>query len=102
MPVGPMQGAGMNRMFLLRLPSHPILRALALIALATLAVVLFFLGAVIWLTLLAIGLVAALVLRLFGGRPPAHPGAQPGRGNVIEGEFKVLDRDGRESPPHDH
>jgi L-asparagine transporter-like permease len=89
-----MHGADMNRMFQFRLPTHPVLRALTLAALAALAVVLFFLGAVIWLTLLAVGLVAALILRLFGARPAARPGA----GDVIEGEYKVLDSDDRDGP----
>jgi hypothetical protein len=84
-----MQGAAMNRLLQLRLPRNPVLRALAVLGLAALAVLLFFLGAVIWLGLLAIGLVATLLLRLFGPRVSSQP---PGgvRGEVIEGQFEVV------------
>ncbi|HRQ65132.1 MAG TPA: hypothetical protein PKZ76_09770 [Xanthomonadaceae bacterium] len=85
----------MNRMFLLRLPQNPVLRAIAVAALVVLALLLFFLGTVIWLTLLAVGLVAALILRLFGRQRRGPRQSASGSGQVIEGEFEVVDDDAK-------
>lgn len=69
------------------LPRHPLLRALLLIAGAVILAGLLFFGLVAGLAVVAFGALALMVRRLLPRK--AAPGR---RDDVIEGEFRVVDR----------
>ncbi|HET7558173.1 MAG TPA: hypothetical protein VFK08_08890 [Rhodanobacteraceae bacterium] len=69
------------------LPRHPLLRALLLAAGAVILAGLLFFGLVAGLALAAFGALVLLIRRLL-----PHKAAPRRRDDVIEGEFRVVDR----------